>query len=175
MRVINLFAGPGAGKSTVAAGLFYSLKKQHKSVELVTEYAKDLVYSDQVAFLQSNQEYVFAEQNRRQHVLIGKVDIAITDSPLLLSHIYANQYAKRLPKDRLDSFLAHVNQVFNSYTNINFFLQRPDTFQQAGRVQNLEESKDIDNRIVAVLNNNNIPFEVVQVGDQTVEKILAHL
>lgn len=175
MKVVNLFAGPGAGKSTIAAGLFYSLKKQHKSVELITEYAKDLVYSDQVDFLQSNQEYVFAEQNRRQHVLDGKVDIAITDSPLMLSHIYANQYEKRLPEQRLKTFLTHVTQVFNSYDNINFFLKRAESFQQFGRVQNLEESKDIDNRIVAVLNNNNIPFEVVQVGDQTVEKILAHL
>jgi len=27
MKVINLFAGPGAGKSTTAAGLFYYMKK----------------------------------------------------------------------------------------------------------------------------------------------------
>lgn len=175
MKIINMFAGPGAGKSTVAAGLFYALKKQHKSVELITEYAKDLVYSDQIVFLQGNQEFVFAEQNRRQHVLAGKVDIAITDSPLMLSHIYANQYENRLPEQRLNTFLKHVTQVFNSYDNINFFLKRAESFQQFGRVQTFDESIEIDNRLMSCLNTHEIPYEVIQVGDCAVEKILMRL
>ena len=45
-RVINLLGAPGAGKSTAAAGLFYRMKKEFLSVELVTEYAKDLIYPE---------------------------------------------------------------------------------------------------------------------------------
>lgn len=38
--VINLFAGPGAGKSTTAARLFSTLKLRGKNAELVQEFAK---------------------------------------------------------------------------------------------------------------------------------------
>ena len=44
--VINLFGGPGCGKSTIAAELFAILKKQGYEVELVTEYAKDKVWEE---------------------------------------------------------------------------------------------------------------------------------
>jgi hypothetical protein len=36
MKVINLFAGPGCGKSTLAAGIFSLLKFHGVLVELVT-------------------------------------------------------------------------------------------------------------------------------------------
>lgn len=42
---INLFAGPGTGKSTTAAGVFFEMKRSGMSVEYVTEYAKSLVFS----------------------------------------------------------------------------------------------------------------------------------
>ena len=42
--IINIFGGPGVGKSTVAADLFVIMKKEGYSVELVTEYAKELTY-----------------------------------------------------------------------------------------------------------------------------------
>lgn len=39
--VVNLFAGPGAGKSTGAAYIFAMLKMHGIDCELVTEFAKD--------------------------------------------------------------------------------------------------------------------------------------
>lgn len=44
-RIINLWAGPGSGKSTIAAYVFSKLKMKNINCELVTEYAKQLVYS----------------------------------------------------------------------------------------------------------------------------------
>ena len=49
-KVINLFGGPGAGKSTTAAGLFYEMKVRDIKCELVTEYAKDMTYEKQREF-----------------------------------------------------------------------------------------------------------------------------
>ena len=43
MKVINLFAGPGAGKSTTAAGLFHLMKIAGMNVELVTEFSRSWV------------------------------------------------------------------------------------------------------------------------------------
>ena len=42
--IINLFAGPGAGKSTGAAFIFSKLKMLGIDAELVTEFAKDKVW-----------------------------------------------------------------------------------------------------------------------------------
>ena len=46
MKVINIFGGPGTGKSVTAAKLFAELKIQNKNCELITEYAKELVYDE---------------------------------------------------------------------------------------------------------------------------------
>jgi adenylate kinase family enzyme len=39
-KVINLFGGPGCGKSTLAARIFSILKLKDISCELINEYAK---------------------------------------------------------------------------------------------------------------------------------------
>lgn len=39
--VINLMGGPGSGKSTVASGIFYRLKKMGVNCELALEFVKD--------------------------------------------------------------------------------------------------------------------------------------
>jgi adenylate kinase family enzyme len=64
MKVINLFGGPGSGKSTLAAGLFERMKIQGLSVELVTEYAKDMVWERRGNIL-DDQLYILAKQHRR--------------------------------------------------------------------------------------------------------------
>ncbi len=64
MKVINLFAGPGAGKSTISAEIFSKLKRMRKNVELITEFAKDVVWENRLTTLK-NQVYVFAEQQHR--------------------------------------------------------------------------------------------------------------
>ena len=47
MLVVNLFGVPGAGKSTGAAYVFSKLKMKGINAELVTEFAKDIVPSQQ--------------------------------------------------------------------------------------------------------------------------------
>jgi tRNA uridine 5-carbamoylmethylation protein Kti12 len=91
--VVNLFGGPGCGKSTTSAGLFHDMKKKSLNVELVTEYAKELVWSDSISAM-SDQLYLLANQNRRLDRLVGKVDYVITDAPLLLSAYYGVKYGR---------------------------------------------------------------------------------
>ena len=112
-KVINLFGGPGAGKSTTAAGLFYEMKVRDIKCELVTEYAKDMTYEKRTNIL-SDQLYILAKQNRKLIRLVGEVDYIITDSPLLIGLMYVpvNYYAQ---------FSSLVHEIFGSYNNTNFF------------------------------------------------------
>ena len=78
--VVNLFGGPGCGKSTLMAGIFHQLKIQGYDCEMVTEFAKDIVWEERTELLKE-QIYVFTNQNYRLFRVNGKVDIIITDSP----------------------------------------------------------------------------------------------
>ena len=41
---VNLFGGPGTGKSTTSAAVFSLLKMHGVNAELITEFAKDLTW-----------------------------------------------------------------------------------------------------------------------------------
>ncbi len=146
MKVINLFAGPGAGKSTTAAGIFHLMKLEGYKVELVTEYAKELTYEDRKNVL-SDQIYVTAKQNRRLQRLKGHVDWAITDSPLLLGKIYAEFYEY----EHNDFYISFVKNLYNSYDNIIFYINRVKPYVEYGRNQNDDTSITLDGIILCNL------------------------
>lgn len=174
VKVINLFGGPGSGKSTTAAGLFYVMKRQGLKVELVTEYAKDLVWSNRLDEMMDQQEYIFAKQNNRIHRLRKKVDYVITDSPVFLSRIYPeiNSTQGRTSEwPALKEFYALVEKVWKTYDNANFFLRRPKHFEEVGRVHSKDQSEEIDLAIIHALRETNTPYDVVPVGNHTVTRI----
>jgi len=171
MKVINLFAGPGSGKSTVAAGLFYHMKIQGFSVELVTEYAKELHYDGiSLAPDSDNQRKIFLEQWKRIDRLVKHVDWAIVDSPLLFSYVYCPE------ADWLDQ---HVKPTFDMYENYNFFLNRPHPdnikYQPKGRYQDYEGALVIDKRIKELLHKMNVPYIEVGVSVNTIDIISLYL
>ncbi len=166
MHVINLFGGPGCGKSTTAAGLFYEMKMANKKVELVTEYAKELFYSDVLhIYTPYCQELIFTEQAHRIQRLKGKVDFAIVDSPLPLSFVYGQ------PKPTDPEFHALVMATYRQYDNVNFFIDRPDTFEEGGRMQDLQDSIEIDRKIFAVMDKYDILYRRFKADQDLVRKI----
>jgi hypothetical protein len=148
MKVINFMGGPGCGKSTSSAGLFHLMKKSGYKVELVVEYAKELVYDKHFNILE-DQMYVLAKQARRMKRLSGTVDYIITDSPLILTIVY-NKGSETLNKLALEEF--------NKFYNINFMVNRTKKFEQFGRMQNLDESKEIDRIVENILLTNQFPY-----------------
>ena len=166
MKVINFFGAPSSGKSTAAAGLFYIMKKEKYNTELVTEFAKDLVYEDNRVAL-SEQNYVFANQEYRLCKLKGKVDYAITDSPIVLSNIYAKHYVK--------SFNSFCLDMFNSYENINIFIERNHEYSPVGRLHNEEEANNLAESIRKYLNYYRIDYHTFIAGDDTPNQIYKEL
>ncbi len=155
LTVINLLGGPGVGKSTQAAALFSVMKRDRHLVELVPEYAKDLVWDDRTDILYYDQGYIMAKQNRRLLRLVNKVDFAITDSPLILSCVY-NLNNKKMGE--LKFFNEYCMSVFNSYSNINILLKRYNDYVPVGRTQTEEEATEIDNHIVSFMKKNDIEY-----------------
>lgn len=162
MTHINLFGGPGVGKSTTSAGLFYRLKSEGAKTELIQEFAKDLTYSGDYVSL-SNQLFVSGMQHHRSFILKDSVDYAIHDSPLILSLMYS-QYKGATAK----AFEEFIVSLFNEQKNRNYVLVR-DTeahpYMEYGRSQTLDESIAIDKAIREILTKHNIPFIEVPIAN----------
>lgn len=153
-QIINLFGGPGVGKSTIASGIFFYLKQHRVSCELVTEYAKTLTWENRQATLQC-QPYVFGKQLYSLEVLIDQVDVIVTDSPICLSLFYQ---AFKYPA----SFSQSVIDIFNSFDNYNYYIRREDDqYDDIGRMPNPDAAKEIDIKILKFLDTNYIDYKIV--------------
>ena len=154
MKVINLFGTPGAGKSTGAAYIFSRLKMYGQNVELVTEFAKDKVYEENPEVFK-NQLYIFGKQSFKMSRCKDKVDYIITDSPLLLSAFYNEDPILG------DIFNDMVERVFNSYENLNFFIERVKPYNPSGRFQTESESDQMTAPLKEMLDKYNIEYESI--------------
>jgi len=172
-KLINLFGGPGIGKSSIAAGIFYKLKKKHVSCNNPYEFPKTLAWDNNIPAIK-DQLYVFANQHRGIAQSYGKVDYIIIDSPILFSKIYHSYYTEGYPAEFYgDWFHKMILELHNKYDNINILLDRADgVHNDEERFQNYEESLMIDKLCKKVLEENNIPYHTVKVGKNTVKEIL---
>lgn len=163
--VVNLYAGAGALKTASASGIFTLLKLHGVDCELPFEFPKDLVWEENNSML-SDQHYVFGHQSHRIWRLRNKVDVIVSDCPLLLSIVYR-------PEDLGKEFIANVVATYNQYNNLNIFLKRnlDIKYVENGREQNLKEAIEVDNKVLKVLNTYNIPYSVMEAGVNTINEV----
>lgn len=159
--VINFFGGPGAGKSTTMARLFADLKSKGINCEMVSEFAKDLVYENRMDTMK-DELYIFAKQNHRLFRVKDKVDVIITDRPLLLTCVYDSLYGEN------DQALHDlVRKTFKSYNNVNIFLDNRNIpyKENEGRIQSEEEANSIGYFIREELESSDESFIEVETND----------
>ena len=150
---MNLFGAPGTGKSTLAAALFADLKCNGFNCELVTEFAKDMTWAQRHHEMRV-QPYIFGKQLARIERVMNKVDIIITDSPLLLSLIYTTD-------EWPTSYSFSVLDIFRMYKNVNILLKRVKKYNPAGRNQTEEESDEIYKQIMEMLSVTDTPYTFI--------------
>lgn len=162
--IVNLYAGPGAGKSTGAAYLFYRLKSAGINAEYVTEFAKDKTWEGADCALHC-QPYITGKQIFRIRRVYGKVDVIVTDSPIALGSMYADSdemkalcisEAKRFPKQ------------------MNFFINRRKAYNPSGRNQTYEESCRIDESVKKMLETNHFHYVDID-GDDAGYDLMARM
>lgn len=154
--VINLFAGPGVGKSTTAARIFSELKLNGVNCEMALEFAKDKVWEESFRTM-DDQIYIFGKQFHRIWRLKDKVDVIICDSPLPISIVYDKENSK--------PFHELVMEQFNKFVNFNFLLERSCEYQSEGRIQTEEEAKKVDEVVKKVLDENRIDYTSLPIDE----------
>jgi len=172
-KLINLFGGPGTGKSTIASGLTYELKKRNITCDTPYEFAKQMAW-DQSHEAIKDQLYILGNQHRGVTRSYGKVDYIILDSPILLSLIYKKHYNEGYPANVYNqAFNQMVLDLHFSYYNINIFLKRKDRlYNEKERFQTLEESIVLDDLCLKVLNENSVDYHILDTDDQVLNNIL---
>lgn len=150
--VINLYGGPGAGKSTLASELYVLMKRQGMSVELVREYAKDWAYQDKHIDTLMKQTYILAKQAQRESSLYGKVKYLVTDCPMALSGFYAQKYLGTPAMSVLMlEFLREAERA--DVEHLYFQVPRNKAFDTNGRYESEDEAKEIDREQATFFNN----------------------
>jgi hypothetical protein len=169
--VVNFIAGPGAAKSILTSELYAFLKRNGVKTEMALEYAKELTWEEKFEQL-SDQEHVFDEQQRRLNITYGRVDVLITDSPLLVSLYY--------DPSQKSEFHERVLSSYHHYNNRLYFVERStEKYEKAGRTQDLLQAQEIDNSLKRILNEYQIPYfiittkpeEIVIIGQKILEEL----
>jgi hypothetical protein len=157
--IINLYGGPGTGKSTSAAYFYYLLKAEGKNVELVREYVKDWAWEGR-KISTYDQIYFLGKQVRRESMLYGKVDWIVTDSPVMMNLYYAQRYCSPSLAAGIGeaTFSFYRQAAEDGHKHIHVFLKRNKPYLSEGRYQTEAEAIEIDEGVNNLLNKLNIPI-----------------
>lgn len=154
MLVVNLFGGPGAGKSKNAYLLCAALKEAGVTCELVTEWVKDAVWENRTEIL-ACQPYIFGKQLGKLARLEGKCPVVVTDSPIPMQAYY--------DPDQSQFLRGVIKEQFNKFDNLNFFMLRTEHWDPKGRLQDdISEAMHIDSEIRTLLSDFQIPYNPVR-------------
>lgn len=170
--VVNLYGGPGTGKSTTAALVFAMLKQQGYTAELVTEFAKDLVWEGRRETLE-DQVYILGKQSHRVSRLLGKVDVVVSDSPILLTYVYSRNLSL-VPQIALCSLAAAIH---NETRSLDFFIVRDNEkhpYNPKGRYQDLAGAEEVDREVRKYVSPH-VNFINITVGDEAAEEIVDYV
>lgn len=152
--VVNAFAGPGAGKTVSALTLAAELAKKGYVTEYVSEYAKELVWDNNLDLLSGEPDLqlaVLQEQVHRIDRIYGSVDFIVCDSPIMLNPLYL-----AVPDSQYNDL---TFDLFSQYNNFCYFVERdPQRFEQQGRIHDLNSSITKDNEIKELLSSYKIYF-----------------
>ena len=150
IRRINLFGGPGCGKSVTAARLFGELSADGFECEHVQEYVKDWAYQGIVP-TSFDQVYLLGQQMRREDILLRYRPLIITDSPILSGAVYAR--ISRCPAWK--EIVAIANRFEEKYPSLNIILDRDGVdYVRQGRYQSRVEALTIDQAINDFVHSN---------------------
>lgn len=173
MRRINIFGGAGCGKTTLATWLFSELTIHNLRIHYIDEWVKLLACEGKIP-KKWDQTHIWEQQKQKEYsfLMSGKIDIIISDSPLLLVCAYCRIYGH----DLVDELATLSHKFDHDFPSLNFFLDRTGIpYRTDGRFQTYEEALADDKKIQDTLDTY-IPeqYEIVKTRDRHIilEKIL---
>lgn len=141
IRRINLWGGPGVGKSVMAARIYSHFQQQDKNIELCREEVKNWAYEGKrpTGF---DQLYLFGTQIRKEERILKNNPsyIVVTDCPIGMIAFYTKYYG--------EPYWGHLYDITRDYDAkyrpVNILLKREFEYVPRGRLQSFQEAIEID-------------------------------
>lgn len=152
--LINLFAGPGAGKGKAARKIVEVLKGNGIAAAYVSGPQKEMLKKDpkQLDGTIKTQKKLYGLQKQKIKKEAELSKVIVTDSPLSVYPLYVKKPDKGFSKE--------VIQDFRKDQNFNIYLERGPEYQRGDRKESLRESEDLDLSIWQMLKHFRIPFMI---------------
>ena len=165
--VINIFGGPGSGKTTLASRLFYELKRRDIETANPEEHAKLALLAGQ-GWILDQQVILVGRAWETLQTLRDQVEVIIMDSPILLGCVYGQG---REPA----SFHDLVADLHRRSDRINLMIRRdPNSgYSTHGRRESADEAKVVDTRILDTLPRTGEVFSETSRDDAEVDAFVA--
>ena len=155
-KVINIIGGPGCDKSLVTSAIILYLKLHDKTVEVIPDYAKSLVWQQNFEVLK-NQYFIAQRQYEMLNLLDGQIQFLITECSLPQVLYYNENYA-----DNICDIGKTRTQILNWYkqhNNVNVLVERGDRkYIHTGRFQDEEQAKGIDRGLRGILTREGLRY-----------------
>lgn len=157
--MINLFGGPGIGKTTTAARVFVQLKMLGIETANPEEHAKLAIWKGRPDLL-DQQLVILGQSWETLHALADKVDAVVMDSPLLLCSVYAGDREGPHFHDTVADFHRRLPRL-------NFMLTRAKdrAYSTTGRREDADTARALDTRIRAALAQRGEAFTELPSGE----------
>ena len=152
---VNVFGGPGSGKSTMAYAVAAELKARGYTAECVGEVVKDCIYDaargDQEAARLldgsvESQEELYRRQSARERRLDGLVQFVVADSPAIMGLAYL---APDADEDRAARLAALAQDEFEAQESVNVIVAREGAYDPRARIHAEDEAERIDADVLA--------------------------
>lgn len=164
--ILNLFGGPGIGKTTLAARIFAELKARNIEAACPEEYAKIAIWQGR-SYVLDNQLILLGRTWDTITSLADKVDVIILDSPVLLCSHYAGHAEP-------EHFHQTVLDYHRRHERMNILLKRAPgmDYSTSGRRETSQQAIAIDAQIQELLAGSNESFIDVQTGSDGVFRLI---
>jgi nicotinamide riboside kinase len=152
MIKIGLIGAPGCGKSTLAAYVFAMLKDSGVDGELVSEYIREHVNRHKRVPSITFQGVIYERQLEKEKIIPQHLDFFITDSPHILSYIFASLYIDYKDQDQIellgDLYLKFIRQSRDAYDLIYVLDHNHPPKMDDGVRYQTDEEMDLLKRVI---------------------------
>lgn len=172
-KVINVIGGPGSEKSLFSSAIIVYLHLHHKTVELIPDYAKSLVWQKDYEALR-NQYKIAQQQFHMIELLDGQVQYLVTESSLP-QVLYYNEF---YPENICDvgKTRKQILEWYKQHNNVNIMVERGERkYVNTGRFQNEEQAKDVDRSMRALLRREGINYTPLKPETAVINEFMAAL
>ncbi len=170
-KVINIIGGPGCEKSLFTAAIILYLHLHHKSVELIPDYAKTLVWQKDYEALR-NQYKIAQQQYHMLELLDGQVQYLVTESSLPQVLYYNEFYPDNICD--VSKTRKQILDWYKQHNNVNIMVERGERkYIHTGRFQDEEQAKEVDRGMRALLRREGIAYNALKPDLEAIHAFMA--